>query len=213
MIDRDSVDAYWRARTAIADPVVASRHRQSDALVHDLAFVRRFVGQGCAVLDLGAGSCVLADRLAELAEVRAVCAVEKFGEFFAKRPPNPKVETHASDVRDFRDPRAFDLVLLFGVMNYFADDEARAIYDGCRALVAPSGRLLVKHQCGVAEDVVVDGHSEELGHRYQAIYRARDHEAALLGARFTVEEVVDVYPAALNRWPNTHFYGFVCRPR
>jgi 2-polyprenyl-3-methyl-5-hydroxy-6-metoxy-1,4-benzoquinol methylase len=213
MIDRDQVDAYWRARTEIADPVVASRHRQSEALAHDLAFVRRFVRTGCAVLDLGAGSCVLADRLAALDEVRAVCAVEKFGEFFAKRPPHPKVETHASDVRDFRDPRRFDLVLLFGVMNYFDDPEARAIYDSCRALVAPDGRLLVKHQCGVDADVAVDGFSEELGHRYQALYRARAHEEALLGERFTVEEVADVYPAPLNRWANTHFYGFACRPR
>jgi cyclopropane fatty-acyl-phospholipid synthase-like methyltransferase len=212
-IDRDQIDAYWRLRTAIADPVVASRHRENDAPKHDLAFIGRFVTEGCTVLDLGAGSCVLADRLAALDRVARVCAVEKFGEFFEKRPAHPKVETHTSDVRDFRDPRAFDLVLLFGVLNYFDEPEARAIYERCRSMLAPTGRLLVKHQCGVSEDVAVDGYSEELGHRYQAIYRSRAHELALLAEHFTVDEIVDVYPPELNRHANTHFYGFVCRTR
>jgi cyclopropane fatty-acyl-phospholipid synthase-like methyltransferase len=212
-IDRDQIDAYWRARTAIADPVVASRHRDNDAPKHDLAFISRFVTPGCTVLDLGAGSCVLADRLAALAEVAHVCAVEKFGAFFEKRPAHPKVETHASDVRDFGDPRTFDLVMLFGVLNYFEAPETRAIYERSASMLKPTGRLLVKHQCGVSEDVTVDGYSEELGHSYQAIYRSRAHELALLGEHFVVDEVLDVYPPELNRHANTHFYGFVCRAR
>jgi trans-aconitate methyltransferase len=212
-IDRDTVDAYWRSRTAIADPVIASRHRDNDAPKHDLALLSRFVTPGCTVLDLGAGSCVLADRLAALDDVAQVCAVEKFGEFFEKRPAHPKVETRAVDVRDFRDPRRFELVMLFGVLNYLEDAEVRDLYARIVPMLAPSGHLVVKHQSGVLDDVIVDGHSAELGRTYQAVYRSRAHDLELLGEHFIVDETVDIYPPELNRHANTHFYGFVCRTR
>lgn len=210
---REVVDAYWQSRTAIEDPEVASRHRHSDAKEFDLAFIAPHLSPGCEILDLGAGSCVLADRLADRPEVARVRAVEKFAGFFDKRPPHPRVETFASDVRDYRDDHRYHLVLLFGVMNYFHDGEAAALYARCHRMLRPDGRLLVKHQCGVGKDVVVDHHSAELGHTYQAIYRAVEHEVRLLGEHFSPVEVVDVYPPRLNRWDNTHFHGFVCAPR
>ncbi len=67
----------------------------------------------------------------------------------------------------------------------------------------------MKNQCGVACEVIVDSFSAELGAHYHARYPAVEQQRKLLEQSFAVK-VVDIYPPAINRWSNTHFYAFVC---
>lgn len=136
-------------------------------------------------MDLGAGSCVLSDKISEFPQVKSVSAVEKFGEFFKKRAPRSKVLIE-SDVLKFQSDDKFDLILLFGVMNYFDTNEALEVYAKCAKLMKNDGFFLVKHQCGVSEDVFVDHFSKELNHDYHAIYRSFENEQTLLSNYFRV---------------------------
>ena len=79
-------------------------------------------------------------------------------------------------------------------------------------MLTEHGVLIVKHQCGVKEEIVVDKYSDELQTHYNARYPSVGEERALLQEHFQTE-VIDVYPAEINRWENTHFYAYVCRMR
>ena len=208
---RERMDAFWEARTKVADPVLSTHFKRDGTHELDLAFVRRFTRSDARVLDLGAGSCLVSGKLAAGEEVADVLAVDKFPEFLSHAPRHPRLRTEASDLLAFETTERFDLVLLFGVMNYFSPDEARLLYGRCARWLSPGGVLVVKHQCGVHEDVTVDRHSEQIGTHYLAFYRHVAREEALLREQFGAVEVVDVYPPEKNPWPNTHFYAFVCR--
>lgn len=98
-------------------------------------------------------------------------------------------------------------------MNFFDNAEAELVYLKCRKLINPYGILIIKHQMGKHDDVIVDGYSNELGRHYYSNYRSLQTEISMLqAAGFHVVETVDVYPDSLNRWQNTHFYGLICQP-
>ena len=205
---RERIDAFWRARTEVEDPVLATHFKRDGTHERDLRLVQRFVRQGSAVLDLGAGSCIVSGRLAELGAT--VLAVDKFDAFLAAALPHPGLRTQCSDLLDFETEARFDVVLLFGVLNYFTADEASLLYRRCRSWTRPGGVVIVKHQCGVDQDVTVDRFSEQIGAHYFAFYRHVRREEALLREVFGAVQVEDVYPPELNPWPDTHFYAFIC---
>ena len=74
------------------------------------------------------------------------------------------------------------------------------------------GYLIVKHACGVHEEVVVDAHSDAVGSRYNARYPKLEDEVQRLRRHYDVN-VVDLYPPSINKWKNTHYYAFVASKR
>lgn len=209
MTHRERMDAFWRARTRVADPVLSTHFKRDGTHERDFAFIRSWVRPGSQVLDLGAGTCIVSSRIADLGA--SVLAVDKFPEFLAAAPAHPRLETCSADLLEFATERRFDAVLLFGVMNYFSADEAAVLYRRCAEWLSPGGVVLVKHQCGVEGDVVVDKFSEQIGSHYLAFYRHVGREETLLAGVFESVRVEDVYPAELNPWPDTHFYAFVAQ--
>lgn len=206
-IDKAKMDAFWSARTTIADPRIATNYRDDGRLGFDLELARRFCRPGARVLDLGAGTCTLSAPL--LDEVDRVVAVDKFVGFLEMAPEHPRLETVAADVAGFTMDATFDLILLFGVANFLTVAEETDLYRECATMLAPNGVFVAKNQCGVDKEVVVDRYSEELGAHYHARYPARDEQLQRLEEFFAVD-VIDIYPPEINRWADTHFYAFVC---
>ena len=203
---------FWQERgKRIDDPTIAARFRADDRLDYDLELIRRYCAAHSRVLDLGAGTCELSCHLAP--HVNKVVAVDFVEELLAKRSLPPNITTVVSDIRTFTSEEKFDLTLLFGVLTYVLDDDdVQSIYKHISRMMPPDGICIVKHQVGVRDAVLIDNFSEEFQAHYTAIYRHIGRELQLLKEGFSVE-VVDIYPSHLNRWENTHFYAFICRPR
>lgn len=91
-------------------------------------------------------------------------------------------------------------------------EQANIIYIKVMRFLKDDGVLVVKHQMGIEEDVVVDGYSKELESNYFSEYRWIKKERELLrGVGFGDIETIDIYPPEYNRWDNTHFYALVCK--
>ena len=72
--------------------------------------------------------------------------------------------------------------------------------------------FIMRMQCGLKEDVIVNGYSEELGTDYFASYRQLDSEIELLKTTgFKEIEIFDIFPDSLNVWDNTRHFMFVCK--
>lgn len=209
-LDKAKIDEFWQGRTQVADPRIATNYRDDGRLELDFRLVQMHSTPQARVLDLGAGSCTLSGLLEP--HVASVLAVDKYDGFLKHAPRTAKFRTECADVVEFRSHSSFDLILLFGVVNFLNIDDERELYERCRAMLNASGTFIVKNQCGIEGERIVDKHSAELGAHYHARYPAYQGQLELLSEHFDVS-VVDIYPPEINRWKDTHFYAFVCRHR
>jgi SAM-dependent methyltransferase len=201
---------FWEGRTTVEGPRATRFHGAHDA--YDMAAIRALCTPGASVLDLGCGTCVVANELVATTECH-VHAVDYVPDFLAHADDHPRLTTAHGDVRTFLDPQQHDLILLLGVITYLDDPaERRDLYRRCAAMLAPGGTLFVKAQLGVREEVVIDTESEALGTRYHAVYPWLAAEVALLSECFDVE-VRNPYPAEFNKYDNTHFHHLVATRR
>ncbi|WP_082564916.1 HAD-IB family phosphatase [Acidovorax sp. Root568] len=206
-----NIHKYYEQLAKKIHKPIETRNKSPDFSAFDIDFIRRFSGQSKHLLDLGAGTGLLINPL--IKEFGRITAVEKYPQFSRFIAREPHVELIDADLNDFDTSERFDLITIFGVMNFFNRDEALKLYRKAIRWLQPGGVLILKHQMGIQEDVLVDGYSEELGEKYYSEYRWIQREIQLVAeAGFVVDEPVDIYPAAFNRWPNTHFYALVCHP-
>lgn len=99
---------------------------------------------------------------------------------------------------------------MFGIVQYFGESEMRDLYVKYKEYLKTGGKLIVKNQFGVKEDVTVSGMSKEIGKVYYSEYRHLDKEVSLLKSiGFSDVITTDIYPPEANRWDNTHFYAIV----
>lgn len=205
-MDKKKIDKFWKAQTKITDPRIATNFRNDGRLKYDIELVSKFVHQGSIILDLGAGTCTLSSAFLDRAE--KIVAVDKFSDFFNLAPKHPKLETHCSDIMDFRCNELFDVILLFGVVNFINSEEEKALYQSCYSMLKNDGAFIVKNQCGIHEEIIVDKYSEQLKSDYHARYPFVETQKDMLSKLFEVEQL-DIYPKEINIWKDTHFYAFV----
>ncbi len=206
-LDKARIDSFWQERTRVADARIATNYRDDGRLQLDYALARSHITAESRVLDLGAGTCTLSALLES--EVASVLAVDKYQDFLKHAPKTKKFSTQCADVTEFRSSDTFDLILLFGVVNFLTVDEETELYQRCLAMLDSGGTFIVKNQCSVSEELVVDKFSEELNSHYHARYPAFQRQYEQLSRLFSVT-AVDIYPPEINRWEDTHFYAFVC---
>lgn len=207
-MDREKVDRFWQSRTEVADSRKATHFKDDDTHIFDIELIRKYISTTSEVLDLACGTGCHTNVLAQ--EVKSIKAVDKFDTFLEDVIKAPNVTIACCDVLSYEDKNQYDTILVLGLMNYFSDSEASKIYKKCRGLLKREGTLIIKHACGIEEDILVDKYSNELKENYYALYRQLDKEQQLLSQFFSVE-TIDVYPKRLNPWDNTHFYAFICR--
>jgi SAM-dependent methyltransferase len=205
------VKQFWEKRAhEIEHPRIATHFRIDDASDFDFSLVQTLCTPSTTLLDLGAGTCHLSIRLSPY--TKEIIAVDFIKDFLAQQNLPHNIQAVVSDISEFKTTGTFDIILLFGVLNYFFEDsEVLSLYEKCRSLLNHNGTLIVKHQCGTRKNELIDHYSEELESNYLALYRHVDLDSLLLGNIFNNVQVIDIYPPRLNRWDNTHFYAFVCR--
>lgn len=190
------------------DPSSVKMAKNSDFTEMDTAFIRKYTDNRSTVLDLGSGTGLIVNKLYPY--VKKIIAVEPFCQFTQYITKNDNIQIINCDTAQFSSNDKFDAILLFGVMQYMDEKEATSIYDKYIKYLSKNGKMIIKNQFGVHEDVIVEGFSEELQDNYFSHYRHLKKEIELLqSVGFNKIEVVDIYPPKCNRWENTHFYALV----
>lgn len=190
--------------------VKISKNACSDFSQIDADFIMKFANIKTSILDLASGSGLIVNKI--FGKVKNVVAVEAFKEFskFIKITNNICIINE--DVRFYETIEKFDLVTMFGIVQYFNEEEIIQLYKKYTKYLKKNGKLIIKNQFGVKEDVLVEGFSEELQKNYYSEYRHINKETEILkNIGFKNIEVIDIYPPECNRWENTHFYSIVAK--
>ncbi|WP_291440190.1 class I SAM-dependent methyltransferase [Desulfovibrio sp.] len=182
--------------------------KNSDFSDIDTDFIRKHANSTSTVLDLGSGTGLIVNKL--YPHVKKIIAVEPFCQFTQYITKSANIDVVNCDAASFLSDDKFDIILLFAVMHYVDETEAIAIYKKYINYLSKNGKIIIKNQFGVHDDVTINGFSEELQENYFAQYRFINKEVKLLQeAGFSNVDVVDIYPPKCNRWENTHFYALV----
>jgi len=178
----------------------------SDFTEMDAAFILRHADRDTSILDLASGSGLILNKI--YGKVKHIVAVEAFAQFSKFIVKTGKITVINQDISVFHTDDTFNLVTMFGMVQYFNRDEIIRIYSKYRTNVKSKGKMIIKGQFGVQEDVLVSGFSEELKTNYYSEYRHIDKELDILkNLGFIDIEAFDIYPPECNRWDNTHFYA------
>jgi len=174
----------------------------------DADFILKFADSKSELLDLGTGTGLTINKIYD--KVSLICVVEPYVNFTNFIIKSPNIEINNIKLLDYNSSKQFDLITLFGIMHYFDEEEAIEIYRKYCSNLKPNGKIIVKNQFGIKEDVIVDGYSEEQKNYYYSSYRHIEKEPKILKSTgYTNIEIFDIYPPEYNRWNNTHFYAIV----
>ena len=113
-------------------------------------------------------------------------------------------------ISEYSERVKFDLITCFAFVQYLDEQEAINFYKKYIKYLKPAGKIIVKNQFGVKEDVTISGFSSEMNKNYYSQYRYINKEVEILeNCGYRNPKVFDIYPPQCNRWDNTHFYAIV----
>lgn len=183
---------------------------QNDYTDIDAEFILKHANGTTRILDLASGTGLTINKYYK--KIGHIDAVEKFPELSDFTVKSPKVTVYNEDIVKFSSDKKYDLVLMFGIVQYFNESEIKELYAKYIKYLDSDGVLIIKNQFGVKEDVNVSGVSKELNQPYYSQYRHKDKEVEILKSLgLKTVNVVDIYPPEANRWDNTHFYAIIAR--
>jgi len=207
----ESADVFYRKLANKILSPIETRNKAPDFSFYDIEMVRAYGNNRKAkLLELGAGTGLMTNELSEY--FSEIVAVEKYKEFakFIKSESNVRIVIE--DLLDLKLVEKFDVIIIFGVMNFFNEKEARHIYRLVNNLLNDNGTIIIKHNMGLLEDVYVNKISDELNTYYFSIYRSLENEKKLVSdIGFIIEDVIDIYPDKFNRYSNTRYYAMICK--
>lgn len=199
---------YWEELAKRIVNPVETKNKRPDTSDLEIEFLKDYVRKEDDVIDLGSGTGLIINKLIPL--VNSIVAVEKFAEFTKYIVDTPNMTVINADLRGFKIRKEYDVAMLFGVAQSFYRDDAIEIYKNIYAMLKPGGRFICRIHCGLEEDILVDGFSEELQTNYFAHYRQVDSEIKLLEEiGFKNLQKFDIFPDSLNTWSNSRHFIFV----
>jgi len=200
---------YWESLSKKIESPGQTKNKRPDTSDLEIDFLTKFIKNDADVIDIGSGSGLITNKLID--KVRSITAVEKFEGFTKFIIDTPSMLVINADIIGFKMRKQFDAALCLGVAQCFTKDATKDIYNNLFEMLKQQGVLIVRMHCGIKEDVIVDGFSEELQTNYYAEYRQIDSEVELLKQiGFLNIEVHDIFPDTLNVWDNTRHYMMVC---
>jgi len=208
-MDHSKAIRYWEYM-ANSNPTekTAKVNPQNDFTDFDAKFIMEHADGTSELLDLASGTGMALNKYYK--RVGHVDAVEMFPEFTKFIAKSPNIDIFNESITDFVSSKKYDIVLMFGIVQYFNENEMKVLYSKYKNYLKPTGKLIIKNQFGVKEDVEVSGFSKELNKPYYSQYRHLDKEVnTLKSLGFDPVVVTDIYPPEANRWDNTHFYAIV----
>ncbi|MDR2980583.1 MAG: class I SAM-dependent methyltransferase [Bacteroidales bacterium] len=208
MENKQALDFFQKMANTTQEEKSVKLGANSNFTNFDAEFILKHVGEDATLLDLGSGTGLIINKIYNsLNHVVALEPFEGFTKFIVK---NDNIEVVHNDILTYNPKKQFDLITLFGLMHYFNEAEAIKVYEKYHLFLSPKGKMIIKNQFGLYEDVCVEGYSEEQKCNYYAHYRYIENEKKILkGVGFGNIGVFDIYPPECNRWDNTHFYAIV----
>jgi len=200
---------YWQDKAEHNPTIKASKVSDiNDFSDYDKDFILKYADENTTILDLAAGTGITLNKYYN--RVKFVTAVEKFSQFSDFIEKSENIEIVNADIKEFVPNNSYNLILMFGVTQYFSNSETKELYIKYKNYLNKNGKLIVKAQFGIKENVIVSGYSDELKCNYFSKYSHIEAEVEMLkSVGFSQVEVVDIYPEFCNRWENTHFYAIV----
>jgi aspartate racemase len=191
------------SRIQVADE---TKNKTKDGSSIDIEFILSHATNKTSLLDLGSGTGLIINRL--VSEFDNIVAVEKFPNFSKFIHHRDNLITINEDLLSFQPKYLSSTVTIFACLNYFNFYEASAIYRTAWHALLPGGKLIIKHQMGINETVVINRVSEDLGQYYFSQYRTLSDEKTMIAlAGFKNILSFDIYPADFNPHTNTHYYA------
>lgn len=176
----------------------------------DAEFLSKYLTPGTDLLDIGSGTGLLIEKIYKIP--RSITCVEPFEEFSKFILMDKRINVITSNINYFETNDKFDIISLFGVINYFSSEETLALYKKLYFFLKSDGIIIIKNQFGLNSDVEISGLSKELNKEYFADYRLLTHELQLLwSVGFNKTNVFDIYPPEFNRWENTHYFAITAK--
>jgi len=214
--DENKAQLFWankKIKTLKEDP---TRHGDDKRISFDVQLIKNVIEKYDnikKILDLGSGTGQLSAALQPIFPLSNFTLVEK-NSYFTKHLKNERFHVINCDIEHFLNSEVnhFDLILLFGVINSISEDRAQYIYERLSSIILAGSYLIIKHQCGVNSEVIVDKFSIDLNAEYTARYPYINSEIKSLKKFFDLD-IVDIYPNYLNKFKDTHFYAFICKKR
>ena len=204
-----TIDNFFFFFFDIKDNYIASGYTINDRAYYDVEFIKNYINQMSRVLDLGCGTGILEEPLAPL--VASIIGVDKYQEFIDRAFQAPNIRYVVSSFKDLQLEGKFDLILLFGLTMYLSDEELMDLFAKVSNVMGNNSTFIIKNQFGINEEVVVNNFSDNLQCFYYAKYRKLgDMCRMIMNFGFSCE-VVDIYPAYVNKYDNTHEYALVLR--
>lgn len=208
MENRNSLEYFANMAKSNPDEKSVKINKFNDFTDIDAAFIAKYIDEDTELLDLASGTGMIVNKLYN--KVKKITAVELFQEFTKFIVKAPNVEIINEDIVGFKPTQTYDVITMFGVVQYFNEEEVKPLYKKYIEVLTNKGKLIVKSQFGQKEDVTVSGYSNELKSQYYSQYRHIQKEMDILKAiGFKNIQAFDIYPPECNRWENTHFYAIV----
>ena len=207
---KKKISYFEKLSKKINDPSETSNKKSIKYLNKELAFIRKYVSKDSEIIDIGSGTGLVVNRLFK--DVRSIVAVEPFPGLSRFIVDDEKVLVINAELTSFYIRKKFDFAVCTGVSQFFKKEDIKKIYRNIYTMLKAEGALLMRAHCGLENDVVVNGYSEELDADYYAEYRHLEKEVELLKqAGFKEVNVFDEVSEELNVWKNTRHFYFVCK--
>ena len=182
--------------------------KNSDFSKIDAVFIMKYANSHSDILDLGSGTGLIVNRIYK--KINHIVAVESFKKFTQFIKNTKKIKIINKNIINYKSKYKFDLITLFAIVQYFNEKEIIKIYSKYIKKLKLNGKLIIKGQFGIKEDVIISGYSDELKTNYYSEYRYIKKETSILKKiGFINIKVFDIYPPKYNRWNNTHFFAIV----
>lgn len=205
------VDEWFKSRFNIENNYVVSRYRENNRIDYDIDLISKYVDSDSRVLDLGCGTGIIEEKLSKM--VKYIKAIDKYQEFLEKAYTMNNVEYEKNNIVDVKEDTIYDAILMFGVTMYILDEELDSIIKNCIQMMNNSSVLIIKNQWSTMDDDLIINKQFSIDNdtQYYAVYRSLLKMKKLLIENGFKFEIIDLYPAELNLYDNTHEYALVCR--
>lgn len=208
MKNKNTLDFFQNMASNNPDEKSVKITKKSDFTQIDSNFILNYSNKNTEILDLASGSGLTVNKIFK--KIKHITAVELFPEFSKFIKKSKKITIINKNISSFSTDKIFDLITMFGIVQYFNQNEIIKIYTKYKKNLKKNGLLIIKGQFGVKEDVVISGYSNELKTNYYSQYRHIKKEIKILNKiGYKNIEIIDIYPPECNRWKNTHFYAIV----
>lgn len=175
---------------------------------------RRFIDLVCilgkledatSITDIGCGDCSMLILLQELTPMKKLYGFDISSKMMREVP---NLILQVRDLTKDCELPMTDVTTCFGMFPYIFDEED--LHNILKNV--NSDLFIVRSPCTSQEtDEYINKFSEELGHKYSAIYRTVESYKNILSSVFTIDEITRAYPDEIESKYGTKHYYFICR--